>query len=302
MYPEFLVYIPVDHKDIYESSPMILASGGCLALFLLYSKLNEIGYEVDFINADAKDKIRRYKRSILSGASIVVYPEAIVGNPLAAKNIVRWVMYYIDKEIYFKWKSLGNLVVCYWQQFIPEKKRALELRPINSIHKIFYDTGQSRNGICWRVGKGSEYHSEFNYHNPINIFEETKYNDLLQNKISKILLESVRNEKVLKLSDSLGFKEMHDVFNNYKLFISYDCESAVSVIAALSGCISIIVPKNNMKLIDLLPSHSVGIALGYNGIPHALSTRYKLHSYISKLEEYGNKSVELFAIKSKLFF
>jgi hypothetical protein len=301
-HPLFLVYFPVNNKDIYYSSPIIQGSGGYLALFLLYSKLNEIGYKTDFISIDSVEKIKLYNKAIVSGDTIVIYPEAILGNPLNAKNIVRWIMYFVKKEIYYKWKSSGDLIVCYWQQFIPVKESVPELRPINSVLTLFHDKGKKRSGICWRIGKGSEYHSDFTYHHPENIYNAISRIKMLPYQNTLWILEALQDNNVTQLNNSLKLEEMQALFNNYRLFFSYDCESAVSIIAALCGCISIIVPKKNMKSNDLLPSHSVGIALGYEGIYHALSTKSELYSFVSSLEEYGNKSVELFAIKAESFY
>lgn len=298
---QFIVYFPVNAREVYEASPIIQGTGGYLALYLLYSKLKELGYRSDFITKDSLEKLKIYSKILQSGGTIVVYPEAIVDNPLNARHIVRWIMYFVHKETYSKWKNSGDLIICYWSKFVPESENVVEVRPINAVHKLFYDDGEERSGICWRIAKGSEYHSSFNYHNFRNAYRSLA-NIAISDHYKSLLLDESNYSNPSQLVQFHKLENLQKYFNKYRMFFSYDCESALSVIAALCGCVSIVVPKKNMGFNDLLPSHRIGIAFGYEGIPHALSTMSRLRSHISMLEEYGDRSVMAFASIAFRFF
>jgi hypothetical protein len=146
--------------------------------------------------------------------TVVIYPEIISGNPLNAKNVVRWVLLELGIEMpidhYKKWSESD--LIYNWE-------------PINSNIKQlscpFYNNffsnknlEKKRTKICYLVKKGPLIHKNINYVHP-------------------------RNSLCI---DNLSLQEKANIFNECKFFYSYDPNSAYILFSAACGCIPIIYP------------------------------------------------------------
>jgi len=215
--PTYIVYGPVSTDEIKKGSEKIEGCGGCLVLALLIEKLNSLGYYTEYIGYDDELLQKKYSEYIQNGNIIVIYPESIVKNPLQAVKVVRWVLYFVSQEIVEKWEKDGNLIFFYWGHFYKKKNNKNFLNIMDIGFKRFKDYGKQRSGVCFRVAKGENYHHELTYHRIDNI----------QTVLKELNIE-VKNPK--KLNNYLTREQMCKIFNRYKLFFSYDCETAVSVI------------------------------------------------------------------------
>ena len=96
------------------------------------------------------------------------------------------------------------------------------------------------------------------------------------------------------LFENLTDYEKNEFFNRIQVFISYDHMTFLSVQAALSGCLSIIIPddegqysKENLMKINRIP----GIAIGHNDIYWAKATQKDLTSYLENLNYSNLKTI-----------
>jgi hypothetical protein len=151
----------------------------------------------------------------------VVYPEIVTGNPLGAKNVVRWILLDLGIEMpqdhYKKW-DITDLVY-YWEtkQNINNYKQLSCPFP----NPIFKNTNRTeeRTGSCYLIKKAPFIHKEYEFIHP---------------------LDSI-------CIDSMNLENISEVFNKCKYFYSYDANTAYIIFAAMCGCIPIIYPINGVS-------------------------------------------------------
>lgn len=175
--------------------------------------------------------------------TIVVYPEITSGNPLNAKNVVRWLLHqpahfsgqinYGENELIFKFNSAIK------DFSLPNSKTSeQELKVIYYPTDLYNEEGvqpyQERTLTCHAIRKGK--------HKPKVHPEDS------------ILIDSLSHEEVARL------------FKQTKRFISYDDYTAYSIFANLCGCESIVVPDSDTTIEQWYPNITdrYGIAYGFN--------------------------------------
>ena len=74
--------------------------------------------------------------------------------------------------------------------------------------------------------------------------------------------------------DGLSHEEINNIFNNSVYFLSYDPYSAYSILALVSGCISVVAEQDAISKFDWYPDDEdrLGIAYGFDDIKWAVST------------------------------
>ncbi len=185
--------------------------------------------------------------------TIVVYPEVVYGNFLHAKNVVRWLLYH------YKWtndtKAYGkdDLFICFREIF-----NDWQLNPqgykvcLNHFDSDMYRqyNFKEREGNCYIIRKGS------------------KRADLPATFDGPII-------------DGLKETEIVEIFNRCKYCYCYDTQTFYAWIAAVCGCIPIIVLEPGKTKKDYRGENEMytpGIAWGYSPdeIEHAVNTREEL--------------------------
>ncbi len=214
-------------------------------------------------NGYAYYQVKGCKRKFLpfvDDNTIVVYPEVVCGNFLHAKRVIRWFLYYNnyldDKSKYDK----DDLFICYRRIF-----NDWNLNPKGlTVHISFFDLDlyrqnnyNERQGICYIVRKG---------------------------KNRKDLPETYDGPVV----DTLSEVEKVEIFNKYKYCYCYDTQTSYADIAALCGCIPLVILENGKKRQDYLKDGENGYGVAYglepDEIEYALKTRHKLYEYYDSLE------------------
>lgn len=210
--------------------------------------------------------------------SIVVYPEIVYGNPLKAKNVVRWLLYYYkfaeDKQAY----NETDMFISYREIFNDS-----DLNPTNKIvtlnyfdKKMYrqYNYGE-RNGNCYIIRKGKD-RSDLP-----KVFDGPVYND------------DMTQEDLVKM------------FNEYKFCYSYDTQTFYSSIASICGCISIVViePGKTEKDYCKEEEYHYGVAYGntQEQIQYALETRGKLMKSLD-FDEMNKKNAQKFVYYIEQYF
>ena len=78
------------------------------------------------------------------------------------------------------------------------------------------------------------------------------------------------------------------IFNSCKRFYSYDTETYLSILAALCGCESVVVPYKQVTKDQVLgkqPAFKYGVAYGLEDLDYANTTREDLREYLLNLEQ-----------------
>jgi len=185
-----------------------------------------------------------------------------------APNIVRWLvndqqkLYSEDDKFYTYHK--------YWD-VLPSQRIDGELSVIEADSGLFYDHGLPRSGTCYLIKGNLDTEPERAIHKP---------NDLCIDSI----LYGIPNEKKMEFYSEL--------FNKMEYFISYTPFTHTSVLAAMCGCKSIIIPKqmygdvpfNKDKWLNEIWCAKYGIAVGIDDLPRAISTLDQVHPNIKHYE------------------
>ena len=196
--------------------------------------------------------------------TIAVYPEIITGNPFGAKKVVRWLLYHhkYPQDVRGTY-SENDLFIAYREVFNDKK-----LNPDGHIIQTVYfdlDTYQrynfgERKGTCYIIRKGSTRSD-------------------LPDSFDGIVIDELSEQDIVR------------VFNECKYCISYDTQTAYSSIAALCGCVSIVVPETGKEKRDYITNDEgdYGVAWGFSEkeIQRAIQTQHKVREYF---EENNNNS------------
>lgn len=283
-------------------------SGGIVVLHQLCDRLNKLGYEayiwpffkpaLDFTNPIKAAYLffRYFRKNIKYGFKkksklntptasykdlengIVIYPEVVVGNPLNAKKVVRWLLHKpgfnnggkidfgIDDLFFYYDKAFDD------SRYNKHPENHLHIVSQRSdVYKVTNDG--TRKGSCYLLRKGGNR-------------------------------EIVHDTKESNLIDGLSHEKSAQVFNQVEYCISYDTYTMYNVYAAMCGCIPIIIPEDGISKDQWQPVEEgrYGIAYGFDDIEYAKETRELLLKYLEKQEKESNESVIQFVEKCKIFF
>jgi len=287
------------------------SSGGVIVLHKLCHLINELGgnavvyplfqqYKISkkdlsglikLINKSIDGIFRKYKTNpefntpIYTGEvtnnDIVIYPELVFGNPLKAKNVIRWLLnkpgfftgetFYGANELYFKFDhGLVNDFYFYGS--------TLSNNILNILH-VPYEIYNEKNTQEPRVGVAYSIRKD------------------------KIKPKTYHPEDAI-LIDGLSHEEIAKIFKRVKQFISYDAYSAYSSFASLCGCESIVVPEEGVTKEQWYPKieNRYGIAYGFEDLEFANKTRHLKRQHFEKLDKAYAQSVTEFMQESKTFF
>ena len=205
--------------------------------------------------------------------TIVVYPEIVYGNPLNSGNVVRWLLYYnrIYNAEHPGSYDKTDLFYCFREIFndysLNPKARILRVSyyDLNMYKK--YNYGE-RIGKCYIIRKG-------------------KNRDDLPEQFDGIVIDNLPETEKVKC------------FNRCEYCISYDMQSAYTQLAALCGCISVLVPEKGKQRKDYRKPGELGYgeAFGFSEseIEFARVTMPQLHDRFLMLNSLGKDRVLSFA-------
>ena len=231
-------------------------------LFLIKAHLkeNQFGSLLSF-----KEKIIPYT----SKNTIVVYSEGVYGNPLRAKNVVRWFLYHNrfpnNPEAYGK----DDLVFSYREIFNDYNLNPLcRLLTLNYFDKDLYKQTNfgERTGVCYIIRKGKN--------RP----------DLPKHFDGPIIDNLTETEKVA-------------ILNKCKICYDYDTQTFYSTIAAVCGCIPIVVMEQGKSKSDYLGEGDSDYGRAYGDSPEeierAIKTRQRCLQMLD-FEESNQENVDFF--------
>lgn len=215
---------------------------------------------------------------IIDDDTVVIYTETLRGNPLRAKNVVRWFLFYNRFPGDDTWYSKDDLFFTYREQFNDYK-----LNPNCNTLKIFHFDNDlykrtnlgPRHGNCYIVRKGSGRKD-------------------LPSHFDGPVIDNLREPDKVK------------VLNQCERCYLYDTQTFYASIAALCGCIPIVVPEPGKTKEDYVkPDDEVrGVAYGDSPdeIDFALRTRNEVQKRIDKMLAENGPMVDSFIEKCKDYF
>lgn len=214
------------------------------------------------------------RRSDIDDRTVVIYPEITLGNPLRAKNVVRWLLYKPGLRHPYEFTEGEMFFRVFEKADIPELTGgAPELFLWKTNHSYTNEGRPDRRGVCYILRKGS-------YKPRI---PETEAPDAIQ-------------------IDGLGHEEINELFNRCEVFYSYDEATMYSQFAAICGCLSVVIPGEHNSRAAWASEHDLyryGVAYGLEDTEHALATRDRVPDLLHKKEEAGLATVRRFVKLTK---
>ena len=224
-----------------------------------------LGYGRRFLNPDLDTPMADF--ADFRDDTIVVYPEIRLGNPMGARNVVRWLLYkpglenpyrFTDGEMYFRVGEICDLPE------ITGGAQDLVMWKRNPAYRN--ENRPDRKGACFIVRKGHEKPRISETANAIQI-------------------------------DDKSHEEIADIFNACETFYSYDEACFYSQYAAICGCDSVVIPGLYPDREAWTAEHAIsryGIAYGLDDLDHARATRHLVNGQLAAKEAEGVETVRRF--------
>ena len=208
-------------------------------------------------------------RSDLSDDTVVVYPELVLGNPLGARHVARWLLY------------------------TPGKRHAFDFGADEMFFRVdeFADlpeiTGGAQDLFMWKVNR--TYRNEERPDRDGACFIVRKWGDGPRHPITDGAIQI----------DGKSHEEINEIFNRCETFYSYDDATMYSQYAAVCGCTSVVLPSGDGSRDDMLANHMLGrygiaYGLGDDKIAHAKATRHKVLDLLLEREKAAERTVDAF--------
>ena len=227
------------------------------------------------------ERIQWEKFSYLNNNTVVIYSQDTYLNPLGIPNVSRWMLYTPQSHIAKTWKE-DDFIFTYGDQ--PTLKENLNKTQGNLISMDFYlDTFvnknlETRKGFCHLLHKHTSPNAQSFLHE-------------------------------LSSTDLGGWKQkgvwnyMAEEFNKHQYFITYDQLSFWPQVAALCGCIPIVMnpPKHNNSCYDPNttpeyyrienPLKKYGVAFGFEDVEWAVKTQHLVRPHLEKMDNENKKTI-----------
>lgn len=243
---------------------------GYMFKFYLWTFVDVIKDKIQYskmANDDYKN-VRKKRVPILDKNTIVIYPDVVYGNPLNGEKNIRYLLYYnrFSNDAY----SERDMFVCYRQQFndIALNPNGLELCiPYFDLNLYRRENYGKREGTCYIIRKGKN-------RTDIPQIDE------------KLIIDNWPEDEKVKM------------FNSCEYCVSYDTETAYSTIAALCGCISIVMPEKGKTRSDYIKpnENKYGVAYGLEEkeLLYAKETSNLIYDNILRGNQRGKQKVKEF--------
>lgn len=250
---------------IIYAPPFSRMRGGFVVLHKLCHLLNRYGFEsylapIWFDNGwfwYGYDHTPLASSIILEQDFVAVYSEGIVGNPLNAKYVVRWILGVDEsaRHTYGKDDIIYWFDDIYYSDILGQKNNKLYVVETNK--HIFHDKKYERSGSCYAVRKNDTAKLV----HPLDSLS--------------INWEMSQNQEMLS-----------NIFNITEKFYCYDAHTFLHIMATMCGCVSIL-PIEDNTIQEKYRDHKLNkiIAFGENDIPRAKEARSSVMKYLETIDE-----------------
>lgn len=187
---------------------------------------------------------------IPAGAGEHTFQQNIPNFINESSNIVR---HLVNKQVKLYNESDKLYRLSEYFTALPEQSISGKLPVLNIDFDVFKDRKQPRSGRCYLI-KGDEY-----------IKGQPVYHTAADTNIDNYWAYT---------GDRMEY--LSDVFNKHEIFFTYNTQTFISVLAAMCGCISVILPHPNssQEKLNKFPQNKYGIAYGFENIKHSIDTMH----------------------------
>jgi len=258
-------------------------SGGVIALHKLCHDLRALGEDAYISHGPGCYTLNTplYIPNLkeLKNDFIVVYPEVVLGNPLNCPRVVRWILNTpgaFGETTFYKEEQKTDLIYKISSNFDYSGigVRMGILSTLYTDYSIYKNYGYSRNGSCYLIKKGK-------------------------------VKEKFHDETSLHLDVSADWESIALIFNTKSIFYCYDTASYWSALAALCGCVCLVIPDGEKSATEwhkYFPHFDYGVAYGTDELEFATQTINKVSDHIKALENNNLKSVQRFINMNKSYY
>lgn len=201
---------------------------------------------------------------LIAGAGEHTWNHMIPDNLKNCPNIVRWLVNH-QVKLYDKENKFYTFHD-YWD-VLEDQKIDGSLSVIEVDYDLFYDRGLKKNGTCYLIKGNLDTEPERFINSP---------------------QDYCIDENLYKVPNLKRMEYLANIFNEKEYFISYTPMTFTSVLAAMCGCKSIVIPKSNYskeKWLSEIWCAKYGIAFGLEDLPRAIET---MDLVIPNIKEYEN--------------
>ena len=210
--------------------------GGIVVLNKLADLISELGHESYVIDENRKTHGPATRINLDAAIEIakdaktfVIYPEVIVDNPLNAKNVCRWVLYFPGVNGGDKTYHHSEFVFVYNKAFVLNTpySDSLEIKIVDTMLGEMSNLGIKRTKDAILTKKGRQD------------LEERK-RIYVEPFLEKLIEVESADELIAGCVDIADYNRK---LNEVRYFISYDNYTYHNILAALAGCKSIVIPE-----------------------------------------------------------
>lgn len=257
---------------IIDIATFLPSSGGICTMHRLCHDINSLGETAYITSPTTHPSLNAPyvgSKKFTKEEVVVIYPEIIHGNPLNAKNIVRWIL-NVPGDSFYDHLTSNDLILKYSESWKLKKgyKHDGYLRTTFSDKLgIFYNTSNERNGSAFLIKKGG--------------MKTRMHPD------DSIDLGSYQN----------NHEAMAEIFRKVKYFYCYDSYCYLACLANLCGCITIVTPSDFETFEEYIgnnPQSKYGIAFGLENLKHAEDTISLVSDNYKKVKEAEFETVKNF--------
>lgn len=217
-------------KIVIYTPPLDNLCGGISVLHNLAKTINDLGnknikaliYHSDNLKHKNEFCNDFFNPFWLDDRTIVVYPEKVCGNPLMAKNVVRWILLDLGFELsrnYYQVWNRSDLVYHWEPSSLPNTKQLVNIW-VNPMIK--------------QTNKSDRHHNCFG-------FKKVKF---LPKSFHKSINQYHSSDDIC--IDDRNIEEVVDIFNSCKFFYCYDPNTFLSIMAPLCGCVTVLHPMDGI--------------------------------------------------------
>ena len=250
-------------------------SGGVVALHKLCQDICDLGYASYITCPSTHPKLNiTYipKSEVDRDNMIVIYPEITIGNPLNAKNVIRWILNTpgrcsaVSKEAFYSNVAPTDRIFKYSSFFEYDGN----YDGLLTTSYVDYDTFNNRQlcrdiESCFLIKKGG-------------------------------ISECVHPANSVNLSPHQNnWDYMSEIFNRSKYFYCYDNECFWVGLAALCGCITVVCPNTTITFEEWanhFKFNKYGIAFGLDNLQHAVDTLPLVFDHFKFIQNEDLKTVK----------
>jgi hypothetical protein len=246
---------------IYPHQAFNLADGGTTVQYYLAQLLKELGQHVKMYNSrgiTSNSLFDNYYNDDfpIDDNTIVIYCEGIIGNPLNAKNVVRWMLSELGQNVlYESVNTWGKNELVYY--FNSELKMSLQPEKKGNIYKmltaIYLNPNIKNNNLNIRQRHCHTFRKTHTHKSDIFLIHANESFEITRDHTQEDYIQ---------------------IFNNNELFISYDACTFLTIIAALCGCISVVYKVKEKTRRDWYNSYGTSDYMKYKGIDRLYGVAY----------------------------